>query len=104
MTRFEFFEGFSSESYCSEYFRELRIQQGVICKKCGNAKHYWLSKKEQFQCAYSKCKFRTTLRRGSIMDSILFDFNFIFFQTLLFPSVFPFFCFYMIRNNGIKLP
>jgi len=86
MTRFEFFENFSSESYCREYFRELRIQQGVICKKCGNTKHYWLPKKEQFQCADSKCKFRTTLRSGTIMDSSNLPFRDWFYAMYLMTS------------------
>ena len=67
MTHLEFFTLFGTEQQCKAHWVQLRKKQGVICKKCGCEKHYWLPKKEQFQCA--KCRFRTTLRSGTIMDS-----------------------------------
>mgnify|MGYP004703836239 CR=1 FL=1 len=58
---------FTNEEVCKEYFRDLRIKQGVVCKKCGSKKHYWLQSKWQFQC--SECSFRTTLRSGTVMEN-----------------------------------
>jgi len=67
MTHLEFFTKFGTEEQCKAHWIELRKNQGVICKKCNSQKNYWLRKKEQFQC--SKCRFRTTLRSGTILDS-----------------------------------
>lgn len=43
------------------------MEEGVICKHCGSKEHYWLPPKEQFQC--KTCRFRTTLRSGTVMES-----------------------------------
>lgn len=67
MTYLEFFENYGTEAKCKAHWIELRKKQDVLCQKCGCVKSYWLLKKEQFQCA--QCKFRTTLRSGTIMDS-----------------------------------
>jgi hypothetical protein len=61
-----FIENYPSEDSCRMQFKELRISQGVICKKCKNRNHYWLESKQQFQC--KKCMFRTTLRSGTVMQ------------------------------------
>ena len=63
----KFMELFSDEQSCRKHFKETRMNQGVVCKQCGNTKQYWLSGKEQFQC--SCCKFRTTLRSGTVMEN-----------------------------------
>lgn len=67
MTIIKFMSTFTNEEVCKEYFRDLRIKQGVVCKKCGSKKHYWLQSKWQFQC--SECSFRTTLRSGTVMEN-----------------------------------
>lgn len=46
--------------------REVREKEGVICKKCKGTKHYWLKSKWMWQC--SECRFRTTLRSGTMME------------------------------------
>jgi len=66
MQLLEFMRRFSDEQSCREYYREVRLKQGVVCKKCGCIKHYWLSKREVFEC--SNCKFRTSLRNGTVMQ------------------------------------
>lgn len=63
----EFMNKFNEEEKCKEYFRDIRIKEGVVCKKCKNKKHYWLSTKWQFQC--SECGFRTTLKSGTVMEN-----------------------------------
>lgn len=63
----KFIEDFPDEQSCKLHFKEVREKQGIICKKCGNTKHYWLKAKYQWQC--SKCDFRTTLRSGTMMEN-----------------------------------
>jgi len=69
----EFIKKFSSEEKCKEYFRDIRISEGVECKKCSGTKHYWLQGKWQFQC--SKCRFRTTLKSGTVMENSRLSFQ-----------------------------
>jgi transposase-like protein len=69
-----FFRRFPNEQSCRGHFYKLRMKQGVICKKCGHTDHYWLCHKEQFQC--KQCKFRTTLRSGTVMQSSKLPFQY----------------------------
>ena len=66
MTILEFAEEFPTEKSCRADFKLKREQEGVCCKKCKTTKLYWLESKEQWQC--SSCRFRTTLRSGSMME------------------------------------
>tara|TARA_Y100001935_G_C17200454_1_gene454781 strand:- start:6 stop:929 length:924 start_codon:yes stop_codon:yes gene_type:complete len=63
----KFIEAFPDEKSCKFHFKSVREQQGIICKKCGSKKHYWLKAKFQWQC--SECNFRTTLRSGTMMEN-----------------------------------
>jgi len=67
---------YHNETLVSEAYRKYRLSNGVACKKCGSKDHYWLSTKEQFQC--KKCKFRTTLRSGSIMENSKLPIHYLF--------------------------
>jgi hypothetical protein len=67
MRLIEFVERFPDEASCRRHFKLVREAEGVICKKCNGTKHYWLSGKEQFEC--KNCRFRTTLRSGTVMES-----------------------------------
>ncbi|MBA3682418.1 MAG: IS1595 family transposase [Bacteroidetes bacterium] len=67
MTLLEFSKKFPTEKSCRLHFKSVRDKQGVVCKKCNHTDHYWLQYKEQYQC--KQCKFRTTLRSGTIMES-----------------------------------
>jgi len=62
----EFLERFPTEESCREHFRLHRESRGVSCKRCGCTKQYWLKNKWQWQC--SSCRFRTTLRSGTLME------------------------------------
>jgi len=62
-----FIEQYPDEQSCKDHFREIRESQGIICKNCGCEKHYWLKAKYQWQCSH--CRFRTTLRSGSMMEN-----------------------------------
>lgn len=57
---------YKNESFAIEAFKEYRLRKGIICKKCGGLEHYWLKPKNQFQC--KTCKFRTTLRSGTVLE------------------------------------
>ncbi len=57
---------FNCEQTCKEDFRRKREQEGIRCKKCNSNDHYWLSSKWQWQCKV--CRFRTTLKSGTIME------------------------------------
>ena len=67
MNIIKFIESFPDENSCREHFRQIREQEGIVCKKCGCKNHYWLKAKWQWQC--SECRFRTTLRSGTMMEN-----------------------------------
>ena len=67
MNIIKFIASFPDEHSCCEHFRHVREQEGIVCKKCGCKKHYWLKAKWQWQC--SECRFRTTLRSGTMMEN-----------------------------------
>ena len=67
MNIIKFTEDFPDEHSCRTHFKEVRENLGVICKKCGGMRHYWLKAKYQWQC--SECNFRTTLRSGTMFEN-----------------------------------
>ena len=67
MNILEFVSKFSDEQSCKAYFRDIRMKEDVICKKCSFKKHYWLNSKWQFQCL--QCNFRTTLKSATVMEN-----------------------------------
>lgn len=67
MNILRFIEEFPDAQSCKSDFKENREKEGVFCKKCGCSDHYWLQNKWQWQCR--RCKFRTTLRSGTLMES-----------------------------------
>lgn len=73
----EFMTKFAEEDACKEYFHDVRMKEGVICKKCKCEKHYWLKSKWQFKC--SSCGFRTTLKSGTVMENSRLSFQKWFF-------------------------
>lgn len=66
MKLLSFTKRFSDEETCREYLRQKREEQGITCKRCKCQKHYWISTMELWKCA--KCKSRTNLRAGTIME------------------------------------
>lgn len=66
MTILEFSKEFPDNASCKAHFKMQREKEGITCKQCGCTKHYWLEPKSQWQC--SSCRFRTTLRSGTIME------------------------------------
>lgn len=74
MNLLNFFRRFPNEQSCRDHFRKERQNHGIQCKKCGCTKHYWLKSIEQFECG--SCKFRTTLRSGTVMESSKLPFQY----------------------------
>ena len=62
----KFMEDFPDEQSCKVHFKEQRESEGVICKRCGGTKQYWLQGKWEWQC--SQCNFRTSLKSGTVMQ------------------------------------
>lgn len=65
---------FSDEQDCKQYVRQIREQEGVICKKCSGTRHFWKSDKEMWQC--KGCSFRTSLRSGTVMEGSKLPFSY----------------------------
>ncbi|WP_309607898.1 IS1595 family transposase [Flavobacterium sp.] len=83
MTILKFAEHFPDEESCKLYYKKVREKQGITCKKCQCVKHYWLKDKWQWQC--SNCRFRTTLRSGTVMESSKLSFK-MWFAAMTFMS------------------
>ena len=67
MNIFKFTAEFDSEESCRTHFKEERDKIGVICKKCSNTTHYWIKSQWSYEC--KKCRSRTSLRSGTVMQS-----------------------------------
>ena len=67
MNLLSFMKEFPTEQSCKEHFITYRKGKGVVCQKCASTEHYWLNRKEQFQC--KQCRFRTTLRSGTVLHA-----------------------------------
>jgi hypothetical protein len=66
MNLIKFIQSFPDETSCRIRFKEFRDAHGVICRRCGSTDHYWLKTIEKYQC--KKCKTRTSLRSGTVMQ------------------------------------
>lgn len=73
MKIYEFSQRFPDEVSCKLHFKEVREREGICCKKCSGTVHYWLQAKWQWQC--KACRFRTTLRSGTVMESAKLSFH-----------------------------
>lgn len=66
MNIFTFTAHFDSEEACRNHFKAERDKVGVICKGCGHEEHYWIKSRWSYEC--KKCRHRTSLRSGTIMQ------------------------------------
>jgi len=66
MNLFNFTAHFGDESSCRLHFKDQRDKIGVTCK-CGHKEHYWIKSIWSYEC--KKCRSRTSLRSGTIMQS-----------------------------------
>lgn len=67
MKLLDFYKNFPDEQSCRIHWKEQREEQGIVCPHCGGTVHNWKEKQEQWVC--SKCYFRTSLRRGTVMQN-----------------------------------
>jgi hypothetical protein len=67
MNIFSFTAEFDSEESCRNHFKSERDKIGILCKKCGHWEHYWIKSQWSYEC--KKCRSRTSLRSGTIMQS-----------------------------------
>lgn len=63
----EFYKNYPDESSCKLAFKEFREESGVVCPKCKGIIHYWKAGREQWQC--KNCRYRTTLKSGTVMHN-----------------------------------
>jgi len=73
MNLFDFAARFPDESAAKLAWKSFRDRRGVTCKKCGATDHLWLKNLWQYQCR--GCKFRTTLRSGTVMEAPIYRSN-----------------------------
>jgi transposase-like protein len=66
MNLFSFSANFGSEETCRLHFKQERDKIGVVCK-CGHTEHYWIKSIWSYEC--KKCRCRTSLKSGTIMQS-----------------------------------
>ncbi|KFF02700.1 hypothetical protein B0A68_21920 [Flavobacterium reichenbachii] len=62
-----FFEKYPDESTCIEEFKNKRLENGLVCKKCNHNEHSFRSIDLKFQC--KKCGSRLSLRSGTVMEN-----------------------------------
>ena len=67
MNIFSFTTEFDSEESCRNHFKLERYKIGVSCKRCSHIEHYWIKSQWSYEC--KKCRSRTSLRSGTIMQS-----------------------------------
>ena len=84
MNIFSFSAHFTSESDCRNHFKSERDKVGVICTTCGNTTHYWIKSCWSYEC--KKCRHRTSLRSGTVMQSSNLSFL-IWYKTMFLMSV-----------------
>ena len=73
MLLLEFIEHYPTESSCKSAFKSERERQGITCAKCGSTSHYWLKSIEKWQC--QSCRYRTSLRKGTVMEGSKLPFH-----------------------------
>lgn len=80
----DFFKRFPDEASCKAHFKSERDKQGVVCKRCQHQEHYWISTRDQYQC--KKCKFRTTLRSGTLLHGSQLPYSYWYFGMMMLTS------------------
>lgn len=84
MNLLSFYKQFPTEEKCKIRFKEYRDKAGITCKQCGGKEHYWKQDKWQYEC--KSCRFRTTLRSGTVMQSSKLPFQYWFIAMHLLTS------------------
>ncbi|MBN2730181.1 MAG: IS1595 family transposase [Bacteroidales bacterium] len=72
------------ENACIDLVRKVKEDKGVVCPKCGSKDHYFNVRYRSHDC--KKCRYRTTLRSGTVMESSKLPFHYwitsMYFMTL----------------------
>ena len=97
MNILEFMTEYQSEEACRVKFKLVREKAGIVCRGCGLKEHYWLKSKSMFQCKC--CRFRTSLRSGTIMESSKLPFQYWFVAMYLLSSTKKSFSVYEIQRH-----
>ena len=84
MNVFSFSAQFDSEVACREHFKSERDKLGETCHRCGHDQHYWIKSQWSYEC--KKCRSRTSLRSGTIMQSSNLPF-FVWYKTMFLLSM-----------------
>jgi hypothetical protein len=83
MNLFSFTAHFTDEISCRNHFKKQRDAEGIVCIKCNQTDHYWLKNKWSYQC--KKCSYRTSLRKGTVMENSNLPFL-IWYKTMFLMS------------------
>ncbi|OPB84432.1 transposase [Elizabethkingia ursingii] len=54
-----------SEKDCIEILKSIRMEKGIICKKCKSTEFYWKSDRNEFEC--KRCSYRISLKVDTVM-------------------------------------
>jgi hypothetical protein len=66
MTFKDFFEQFPDEQSCLEHFVQMRLDQGLSCRNCGEKEHLWVAPQLKFKCR--NCSSKRSYRSGTVMQ------------------------------------
>jgi transposase-like protein len=83
MNLFSFSANFSSEESCRLHFKQERDKVGVKCMRCGCKEHFWIKSRWSYEC--KKCRSRTSLRSGTILQSSNLSFL-VWYKTMFLMS------------------
>ena len=83
MNLFSFSTHFGTEDDCREHFKLERDKIGLTCK-CGSTEHFWIKSRLSYEC--KKCRSRTSLKSGTIMENSNLSFL-IWYKTMFLMSV-----------------
>jgi transposase-like protein len=62
-----FLDYFPSSEHCLNLLKQIRENELISCKQCGNDNHYWKHDKQKFEC--KNCNYRMSLKAGTIMEN-----------------------------------
>lgn len=63
----KYLQEYHSEGRCESQFKQIRDREGVICKRCGEHRYYWLGfKRSRYRC--KSFNWETTLRIGKALE------------------------------------
>ncbi len=66
MNLFSITAHFLTEEDCRKHFKSERDKIGLTCK-CGSTEHFWIKSRLSYEC--KKCRSRTSLKSGTIMEN-----------------------------------